>query len=160
MTLCGDGGYPSFKTRVTLINAAAAPKSRCEAHCVNMRALQAAGCKSATTNPISAEAPRTLWAWRIWRWPSWTSSSLSRVLPDTFPSFGAGELLPLLLGLLGHVALMSLLHLATAPSLAEHTGLSWHLAVNCLLNGLANIHTHQWVELPYQGQEPTAPLAR
>ena len=69
-------------------------------------------------------------------------------------------MLPLLLGLLGHVALMSLLHLATAPSLAEHTGLNWHLAVNCLLNGLANIHTHQWVELPYQGQEPTAPLPR
>ena len=69
-------------------------------------------------------------------------------------------MLPLLLGLLGHVALMSLLHLATAPSLAEHTGLSWHLAGNCLLNGLANDHTHQWVELPYQGQEPTAPLAR
>ena len=83
----------------------------------------------------------------------------SSTLPHSFlHSFGAGELLPLLLGLLGHVVLMSLLHLATAPSLA--TGLSWHLAVNCLLNGLANIHTHQWVELPYQGQEPTAPVAR
>ena len=61
--------------------------------------------------------------------------------------FGPGEFLPLLLGLLAHVLLMGLIHLATAPPSSSDVGCH-HLLVNCVLNGLANIHTHQWVQLP------------
>ena len=40
MTLCAIRCCSSFKTRVTSVKAAAAPKSRREAHCVNMLLLQ------------------------------------------------------------------------------------------------------------------------
>lgn len=65
--------------------------------------------------------------------------------------FGSGQFVTLLYGLLAHVVLMSILHLIFAICRSAPLALGWHLLVNCLLNGLANIHTHQWVELPHHG---------
>ena len=60
----------------------------------------------------------------------------------------------LLICLLAHALLMSLLHLCFCllpTSLKKQ--LDWQLVVDCILNGLANIYTHQWVSVPHHHQK-------
>ena len=60
------------------------------------------------------------------------------------------QFLALLSCLLAHALLMSALHLVFSllPTSTKKS-LDWQLVVDCILNGLANIYTHQWVSVPH-----------
>ena len=64
------------------------------------------------------------------------------------------QFLALLICLLVHALVMSLLHLGFSllPASADKQ-LDLQLVVDCVLNGLANIYTHQWVSVPHHHQK-------
>ena len=64
------------------------------------------------------------------------------------------QFLALLICLLAHALVMSLLHLGFSllPASADKQ-LDLQLLVDCVLNGLANIYTHQWVSVPHHHQK-------
>ena len=64
------------------------------------------------------------------------------------------QFLALLSCLFAHAFLMSLLHLCFCllPTSLKRQ-LDWQLVVDCILNGLANIYTHQWVSVPHHHQK-------
>lgn len=68
------------------------------------------------------------------------------------------QFLALLSCLFAHAFLMSLLHLCFCllPTSLKRQ-LDWQLVVDCILNGLANIYTHQWVSVPHHHQKENCP---